>query len=62
MPAELDGNQLATANAGAAAWCAVVNAAVHSEICAVPAGRLETERALLEDAELRGTVRAKLSS
>jgi Mu transposase, C-terminal domain len=29
------------------AWCAEVNAAVHSEICAVPAGRLDTERDLL---------------
>ena len=32
------------ANAAAAAWCAEVNAAVHSEICAVPAERLATER------------------
>ena len=30
----------AAANAAAAAWCAEVNAAVHSEICAVPAERL----------------------
>ena len=37
----------AAANAAAAAWCAEVNAAVHSEICAVPAERLETERELL---------------
>ena len=28
---------LAAANAAAAAWCAEVNGAVHSEICAVPA-------------------------
>jgi hypothetical protein len=28
-------------------WCAEVNAAVHSEICAVPDQRLATERALL---------------
>ena len=35
---------LAAANAAAAAWCAEVNAAVHSEICAVPAERLVTER------------------
>jgi hypothetical protein len=35
------------ANQAAGAWCAEVNAAVHSEICAVPAGRLEQERALL---------------
>jgi transposase len=38
---------LAAANAAAAAWCAEVNAAVHSEICAVPAERLVTERELL---------------
>jgi hypothetical protein len=38
---------LAAANAAAAAWCAGVNAAVHSEICAVPAERLVTERELL---------------
>jgi len=36
-----------TANTAAAAWCGEVNAAVHSEICAVPAQRLETERELL---------------
>lgn len=35
------------ANRDAAAWCAEVNAAVHSEIAAVPAERLTTERALL---------------
>jgi transposase len=35
------------ANEAAAAWCAEVNSAVHSEICAVPAGRLVTERELL---------------
>jgi hypothetical protein len=38
---------LAAANAQAAAWCAEVNGAVHSEICAVPAQRLVTERELL---------------
>jgi len=37
----------AAANAAAAAWCAEVNGAVHSEICAVPAERLVTERELL---------------
>ena len=35
------------ANAAAAAWCAEVNAAVHSEICAVPDERLVAERELL---------------
>jgi hypothetical protein len=38
---------LAAANAAAAAWCEEVNAAVHSEICAVPADRLLVERGLL---------------
>ena len=38
---------LDSANAAAAAWCTEVNAAVHSEICAVPAERLVTERELL---------------
>ena len=35
------------ANAAAREWCAEVNGAVHSEICAVPAERLLTERELL---------------
>jgi Integrase core domain len=35
------------ANAAAASWCAEVNGAVHSEICAVPAERMVTERELL---------------
>jgi transposase len=38
---------LAAANEAAAAWCAEVNGVTHSEICAVPAGRLVTERELL---------------
>ena len=38
---------LPVANERAAAWCAEVNANVHSEICAVPAVRLERERELL---------------
>lgn len=38
---------LVAANAAAAAWCTEVNAAVHSEICAVPAERLLIERELL---------------
>src|SRR3974377_821834 len=38
---------LAAANAAAAAWCAEVNGVTHSEICAVPAGRLMTARELL---------------
>ena len=35
------------ANAAAQAWCAEVNGQVHSEIAAVPAARLLTERAVL---------------
>jgi transposase len=38
---------LAAANEAAKAWCAEVNAAVHSEICAIPAERLVIERELL---------------
>ena len=38
---------LAAANAAAAEWCAEVNTATHSEICAVPAERLVIERELL---------------
>jgi transposase len=38
---------VAAANAAAAAWCVEVNAAMHSEICAVPAQRLLVERELL---------------
>jgi hypothetical protein len=40
---------LASANRAAAGWCAEVNAAVHSEICAVPAERLDRERELLSE-------------
>jgi transposase len=36
VPAEPGFADLSAANAAAAAWCAEVNAAVHSEICAVP--------------------------
>ena len=38
---------LRTANAAARRWCTEVNAAVHSEICAVPDERLAIERELL---------------
>jgi transposase len=38
---------LTAGNAAAAAWCVEVNAVTHSEICAVPADRLESERDLL---------------
>jgi transposase len=47
VPAGPDVADLPAANTAAAGWCAEVNAAVHSEICAVPAGRLEQEQALL---------------
>jgi hypothetical protein len=38
---------LAAANEAGRAWCAEVNGAVHSEVCAVAAERLVTERELL---------------
>src|SRR5690242_16641199 len=38
---------LLSANVAAAAWCTEVNAALHSEICAVPVERLAVERELL---------------
>jgi transposase len=47
VPAEPDVADLPAANQAAAAWCTEVNAVVHSEICAIPAERLEAERALL---------------
>ena len=47
IPTEPSTSDLAAANTAAVGWCDEVNAAVHSEICAVPAGRLETERVLL---------------
>ena len=39
---------IAGANAAARAWCVEVNAAVHSEICAVPDERLLIERELVQ--------------
>jgi transposase len=47
MVAQAPFGDLAAANAAARSWCAEVNAATHSEICAVPAERLVTERELL---------------
>jgi hypothetical protein len=38
---------MAGRNEAAVAWCAEVNTTIHSEISAVPANRLETERPLL---------------
>ena len=47
VPEALTVADLAGANAKAASWCAEVNGAVHSEIAAVPAGRLAKEAELL---------------
>lgn len=47
IPAELTASDLAAANAAGRLWCLEVNAAVHSEIAAVPAERLLTEAPLL---------------
>ncbi len=44
IPEQLSASDLAGANRSAAAWCTEVNAVTHSEICAVPAERLEQER------------------
>ncbi len=50
VPASLDGALAVTAaNEAARSWCTEVNAVQHSEICAVPAERLESERSLLSD-------------
>jgi transposase len=47
VPAAGGWRNLADANAAAAAWCAEVNARVHTQTCAVPAERLATEREVL---------------
>lgn len=47
IPAELTVADLATANTAGRVWMVEVNAAVHSEIAAVPAERLVNERELL---------------
>ena len=47
IPAELDAHDLPAANQHAAAWCVEVNAAAHSEICAIPVELLVQERELL---------------
>ena len=49
IPEELTVTDLADANEKGAAWCAEVNAQVHTEIAAVPADRLAVERDLLGD-------------
>lgn len=47
VPAEASVSDLGGANIEAVRWCIEVNAVVHSEICAVPAERLQAERDLL---------------
>ena len=47
MVAQAPFGDFTAANDAAAAWCAEVNGVTHSEICAVPAERLVTERELL---------------
>jgi transposase len=47
IPAELSAHDLRGANESGADWMQEVNAALHSEIVAVPADRLEMERELL---------------
>jgi hypothetical protein len=49
VPEELTVTDLAGANAAGVAWAAEVNAAVHSEICAVPAECLLVEAPLLRE-------------
>jgi D-serine deaminase-like pyridoxal phosphate-dependent protein len=43
---------LADANAAAITWCVEIDAAAHSESCAVPTERLSVERELIESAAL----------
>jgi transposase len=47
VPVPDDSDDLVVWNEAAAVWCAEVNTAVHSEIVAVPAERLDVERELL---------------
>ena len=47
VPTAPDMARLGEANDAARAWCAEVNTQMHSQICALPAERLETERELL---------------
>jgi transposase len=49
VPKELSVKDVAGANAAGVAWAAEVNAAVHSEICAIPAERLGVEAPLLRE-------------
>ena len=47
IPEELSVADLPAANEKGALWCKEVNATLHSEICAIPAERLDLERPLL---------------
>lgn len=47
LPFPDDSDDLAVWNQAAVSWCVEVNGTEHSEICAVPTERLETERGLL---------------
>jgi transposase len=47
VPGECDIAHLDVANRAGRAWCDEVNARMHSEICAIPAERVVTERTLL---------------
>jgi hypothetical protein len=49
IPEDLTVSDLGSANAKGKLWCAEVNSVVHSEICAIPAERLATERELFSD-------------
>src|SRR5262249_15232551 len=58
VPADDSAGDLTAANAAAVAWCAEVNAVVHSEIAAVPHERLMVERDVLRALpSLRPTMR-----
>jgi transposase len=62
VPADDFAGDLAAANTAAQAWCAEVNAAVHSEIAAVPDERLTVERDVLRTLpSLRPTMRLGVS-
>jgi transposase len=49
IPETLTVSDLAEANAKGRIWCDEVNGVLHSEICAIPAERLATERELFSD-------------
>jgi hypothetical protein len=49
IPEQLTVADLATANAKGRRWCEEVNSVVHSEIAAIPAERLATERELFKE-------------